>query len=119
MTRGRGLLTGVLALGLLLGAVPSASASFHIMKIREVSGGAAASGRSYVELQMYTAFQTLVDDHSIAVYDADGQTDGDPAVDPVEECVIDGVLPNTNLNGDSQRTILVGDTAVTGAGRRV
>jgi hypothetical protein len=59
---------------------PTASATFHLMRIREVYPGSSASPSSeYVELQMYSAGQNLVGGHSLRTYDAGGsliQTNG-------------------------------------------
>jgi hypothetical protein len=49
-----------LALVGLSGTASSASASFHEMKIREVSSGTGTSDSSYVEVQMYAPGQTFL-----------------------------------------------------------
>jgi hypothetical protein len=54
------LLTFALALVGLAGAASSASATFHLTKIREVSSGTGAADSSYVEIQMYSAFQNFL-----------------------------------------------------------
>jgi len=72
--RARSALLGlaVIACTLVLGASP-ASATFHLMKIREVYPGSSASPEAeYVELQMYASGQNLVGGHSIDFLDAAG-----------------------------------------------
>jgi hypothetical protein len=55
----------------------SASATFHEMWIREIYPGSAAQPSSeYVELQMWSAGQHLVDGHSITFYNAGGASLG-------------------------------------------
>jgi hypothetical protein len=54
-------------------AVPAAQASFHLIKVREVYPGSAAHPNSdYVELQMYSSGQNLVQLGNLKVYDAAG-----------------------------------------------
>ena len=54
-----------------------ASATFHLMQIREVYPASAANpGSEYVELQMYAAGQNLVAGHSIVAYNAAGAVVG-------------------------------------------
>jgi hypothetical protein len=61
---------GVLVLGLL---PASAAATFHEMWIREIYPGSAAQKNSeYVELQMWSAGQHLVEGHSISFYGLGG-----------------------------------------------
>jgi len=68
------------ALGL---AASPAAATFHLMEIREVYPGSAASpGAEYVELQMYAAGQNLVGGHFLRTYGPTGSvlaTDTFPA----------------------------------------
>jgi hypothetical protein len=92
-------LATVLVLSALLPS--AASASFHEMKVREVFPGAGTSG--YVELQMYAAGQNLVTGHDITTYNAAGAQ-----IDDFE-------FPGIVSNGQSQRTILVGGSAIPGA----
>lgn len=83
-----------------MGAIASsAGAAFHFMSIREVG-----SGPDYVELQMYAPGQNFVDGHTIQTFDNAGNPIGTPFVFPPGA--------NTTLNGDNQRTILVGEAAV-------
>lgn len=73
-------------------ATGSASAAFHLMKIREVGK---ANPVDYVELQMYESGQNLVDGRYIRTYDGNG------VLDTTFE------LPSNVASGQSQRTILV------------
>jgi len=62
------------ALVLAIAAAPApARAAFHLMKVVEVFGGTPASpSAQYVVLQMYSAGQTVVDNHAVTLYDAAG-----------------------------------------------
>jgi hypothetical protein len=61
---------------LLLGAAPAA-ATFHLMQIREVYPGSAATPEAeYVELQMWASGQNLVEGHVLRSYDATGNVSG-------------------------------------------
>jgi hypothetical protein len=97
-----GTLAGALAVLIAIAAVPTgASAAFHLMKVREVfpSPGDA----DFVELQMFDSGQHVVIGHPIQIYDADGAvTHTFP-------------MPSNVGNGDSQRTVLIGDTTAAGA----
>jgi hypothetical protein len=58
--------------GVVLTAAP-ASATFHLMLVREIYPGSSASPEAeYVELQMYASGQNLVSGHSIDFFDAAG-----------------------------------------------
>ena len=58
--------------GLVL-ASSAAQAAFHLMKVVEVfPGTVAAPNAQYVVLQMYSAGQTFVSGHSVAIFDANG-----------------------------------------------
>src|SRR4051794_26880430 len=48
-----------------------ASASFHLNKIREITGDTAGGNQSYIELQMYASGENFVSGHNITVWDAD------------------------------------------------
>lgn len=87
----------------------SASADFHLTKIREIAGETAASNISYIELQMYAPGQNLVSGHSITFWDQDGQVLGIPQ--PVQSLMLTGPNPPS---GQNQRTILIGDVGVVG-----
>lgn len=77
------------------GAVP-ASASFHLMKIREVFAGAAGNAQAqYVELQMYSSGQNFVTGHKVTIFKADGTPAGE------------FTFPAGVANGANQATILV------------
>jgi hypothetical protein len=57
--------------------VPAASATFHLMQIREVYPGSAASpGAEYVELQMWAEDQNHVGGHLLRTYNAVGGVTG-------------------------------------------
>jgi len=102
---GRHILLGF-ALALLAAAflAPAASASFHLISIREAYPGSAASPDSgYVELQMYASGQQFVKGHSLTLYDAEGSLTGTFA------------LSSNVASGASQATVLVGDSGVEGA----
>ena len=81
----------------------AASATFHLIKIREVYPDAAAR-RHYVELQMFAAFQNLVGGHSVGIYNAGGYYINSPYV-----------LPGNVSNGQTQRTVLIGNSGVAAA----
>ena len=82
-----------------------ASAAFHLMKVSEVYPGTlACPDCSFVELQMYAGGQNLVGGHSVRVYSMSG------AVVPVAT----STFPSNAPNGQTQRTILVGDVSVPG-----
>lgn len=67
----------LLALAVLAGTAPSASATFHLMQIREVyPGSLAAPGSEYVELQMWAEGQNRVGGHVLRTYDAAGTPTG-------------------------------------------
>jgi hypothetical protein len=87
----------------------AAGANFHLMKIREIAGEQMTNDQSYIELQMYEPGQNQVAGHKITFWDADALVLGMPV--PVAELTIAGPNPP---NAQSQRTILVGDAAVTG-----
>jgi len=86
------------ALSGLLAAPPSARATFHEMSIREVYPGG-ADNASYVELQMWAAFQNFVGGHRLVAYDPTGK-----AIDDV-------ALAADVKNGTNQSTVLVADTS--------
>lgn len=79
-TPGRAALALALACGWLALSAPAASATFHLMSIREVYPGTAAEpGSEYVELQMYASGQTLVAGHVVRIYGASGAVTGEDA----------------------------------------
>jgi hypothetical protein len=92
------LASAALATGLL--AAAPASATFHLIKVREVFPGTAAQPQSgYVELQAYSAFQNQVYAGMLQIYNADGSLASSfmPSLPP---------LPRT----DNQMTVLIADS---------
>ncbi len=87
-----------LALASLATWAPSASATFHLISVREVYPGSAASATAeeaeYVELQMYSSDQNLVGEHILATYSASG-------------VATKNVLAADVPNGATQSTILL------------
>jgi hypothetical protein len=93
-------LTGAITL---LSAAP-ASAIYHLVKIREVSPETGEPANdAFIELQMYAPGQNSVSAHTIRIYNAAGSN--------VTQRILMGPDP---ANGQSQRTILIGDTGVPG-----
>lgn len=88
----------VALLGLLL--VPAASATFHLIQVREVYLGSALAPESkYVELQMYSSGQNLVGGHTLRTYDDTGKPIGSSTL-------------SANVSGDAnQSTILLATAA--------
>jgi hypothetical protein len=86
------------ALAAFAALAPTAGASFHLIKVREVYPG--TQNDSYVELQMYAAGQTFLSGHSMTLY---GPT---------------GTLTHTSTfssgvaGADNQRTVLIGAPGV-------
>jgi len=78
---------------------PAASADFHLMKVREVALNLGPDN-AYIELQMYAPGQTNVGTHSISFWTATGTLS------------TNFTIPGPVANGESQRTILIGDTGV-------
>jgi Ca2+-binding RTX toxin-like protein len=86
----------------LTGAYSSnASADHHLIKVSEVHNGAAITG-DYAELQMYADGQNLLGGHYIRFLDEAGAA------------LAEYPLPNVAF-GETQRTVLVGNTGVAGA----
>ena len=76
MVKGLAAIVAVGCWALALGAAP-ASATFHLMMVREVyPGSAAAPEAEYVELQMWQSGQNLVAGHVLRSYDATGTVTG-------------------------------------------
>jgi Ca2+-binding RTX toxin-like protein len=86
-----------------------AQGSFHLNKIREISGSTAGSNSAYIELQMYANGENFVAGHNITLWNANAVVGG--GVNPVATIPLSGPNPP---NGQSQRTILIGDTGVAG-----
>ena len=99
------IVAGCLVAGIALAAAPgTATASFHLMKIREVSIGSTGAGfnDAFVELQMYQGGQQFVSGKELRFYDASGDLSAT------------FTFPGSAASGQSQRTILVGDSGVPG-----
>lgn len=96
---GRIAAAATLALAGIAVVAPAADADFHFMKIREVFLGNGNPNAAFIELQMYAAGQTNVTGHNVRVYQADGSE--------AAAFALTGPVPN----GETQRTILIGDTA--------
>jgi hypothetical protein len=90
--------------GLLVIPAP-ASADHHFMVIREFFPGSAAvlEDDAFVELQMYSSGQNAVDTHFVSFHESNGANE--PAA----------IFEDNVLNGQNQRTILIGDDEVPGA----
>jgi hypothetical protein len=97
------------ALAVTLAVATAAHGSFHLNKIREITGDTAGGNQSYIELQMYASGENFVAGHNITVWDADGLLLGNPV--PIQTHPLTGPNPP---NGSTQSTILIGDTAVPG-----
>ena len=80
----------------------SASASFHLIKIKEVYLGAAGQD-AFIELQMHAAGQNQVTGHKVDFYTAAGGLLGSSPL-----------FPDSVPNGQNQRTILIADEGVPG-----
>jgi hypothetical protein len=89
----------------LLFAAPSANAAFHLMKVVEVYPGAsnANPNDAFIELQMFSPGQNQVATHKVDAYTANGTL------------LASFTLPGNVANGESQRRVLIGDTAAGGA----
>jgi hypothetical protein len=86
-----------LALAGLAVFVPTASAAYHQMKVREVHEGGATEA-DYVELQMYQSGQNFVSGHSVVTYDGGGNE------------FVTFTFPSSVANDQNQRTILLAST---------
>jgi len=80
---------------------PSAQATFHLIKVREVHPG--QSDDSYVELQMYAAGQSLLGGHSLTLYNSSGSL------------VHTSTFSSSVAHSANQQTVLVGDSSVQSA----
>jgi hypothetical protein len=91
-------ITALLLAGLVvaLAAAPGAQATFHLIKVREVYPGSAED--SYVELQMFSAGESLLSGHSMTVYDSSGTL--------VHKSTFSSSVPNSQ----NQATVLIGDS---------
>jgi hypothetical protein len=101
MRRG-GVVGGALTLGVAIGALllfaPLASATFHLIKVREVHPSSGED--AYVELQMFAGGQNFLTTHSMTVYNAAGSL------------VHSSTFSSTVPKAENQRTVLIGDSAV-------
>jgi len=99
--RRAGFAVPLLVVLLVLLAAPAANASFHLMKVREVYP---AGDASYVELQMFSAGESLVAGHHLVNYNANGSVAND------------FTLPtNVSPGSPSNSTILIADSGYTAA----
>jgi hypothetical protein len=106
-------LAAALAVGGGFTLASSASADFHLTKIRQISGeGGASRDTSYVQLQMYAPGQNLVSGHQITIWDQDALVLGQPV--PVSSGILPPLSGPNPPFADNQRTILIGDSAVPG-----
>ena len=96
----------VLTLAGLAGAATSASATFHFMKIREVSAGTGAPDSSYLEVQMYAPFQNFL-------------SNGAALLTCNSNCSTTHMFsPFANVaNGNSQDTVVFGDSGLASASK--
>ncbi len=95
MARMRNAVAGLVSLVVLL-AAKTAWAAFHLMKITEVFPGSNVSPNAqYIELQMYSAGQNLVANHTVTVYSAAGTA------------ISTYTFPANVANGANQATILI------------
>jgi hypothetical protein len=101
MRRYRGVVIGLAALLAVLVAAPAASASFHLIKISEVSADSDGGG-GFIELQMIASGQTFLTGRTITTYKANGAVDTTSA------------LTSDADNGQNQRTYLIGANLFTG-----
>jgi hypothetical protein len=95
-------LIGALAVTGLMGLASTAQADHHLIMVREVHRGATPQG-DYIMLQMFADGQNVaLNTHYIDILGTDGQAGAEYP------------LP-TGMIGQSQRTILIGNTGVAGA----
>jgi hypothetical protein len=88
--------TALLALCLSALQAASAAATFHLIQVREVYPGSAASPNSeYIELQMWSGDQNHVGGHFLRSYDASGGV------------VATSAFPSALANGSNQSTLLL------------
>jgi hypothetical protein len=86
-----------IALAALVVAPSTASATFHLMSVKEIYPGDTTNGANaeFVELQMYSSGQTQVSGHKLIFYNASGQVSAQPS------------FGASVTHGDSQRTVLM------------
>jgi hypothetical protein len=98
-------LLAIAAAGLLLGA-SSASATFHLIKVREISPGTDGLDNSYIEVQMYAGYQSFLSNGAalaICNSNCSSMTTYSSFADVA--------------NGSNQDTVLFGDTGVSSGGK--
>jgi hypothetical protein len=94
-------MAGIAAAVLVLSMPAAASAAFHLVMVREVFAGGTDS--DFIELQMPSAGENLVGGHELDVYNASG-------------ALVDTIIPGMSApSGQTQRSILFGDTGVQAA----
>lgn len=96
-----------LASVVLAGAASSADATFHLMKIREVSAGTGPADSSYAEVQMYAPFQNFL-------------SYGATLVTCTSTCTSNvlSFAPFANVaHGDNQDTVVFGDNGLPAGSR--
>jgi hypothetical protein len=100
------LLVLALALVALAGTASSAMATFHLMKIREVSSGTGPADSSYVEVQMEAPFQNFL-------------SNGAQLLTCNSDCsTMHTFSPFTDVaNGNSQDTVVFGDSGLPSGSR--
>lgn len=105
---GRIVLLTVLTVAATLAWAAPASAIYHLVKVREVSPETSPSANNaFVELQMYFPGQNNINTHTLRFYNAAGTA--------VSGRLIQGDTPDADPpNGQSQRTILIGDDRTPG-----
>ncbi len=96
--RGLRLVSPLLVAAILLAFAPSAQATFHLIKVREVYAG--SSNDSYVELQMYAGGQGFLSGHAMTLYNTSGTL------------VHSSTFSSGVANAANQQTVLIGDTNV-------
>jgi hypothetical protein len=91
----------------LAGMASSASATFHLIKIREVSSGTGVADSSYVEVQMYAPFQNFLSNGAELA-----------ACNNTCSIVPATFSPFSDVaNGNNQDTVLFGDSGIASGGK--
>jgi hypothetical protein len=100
LTRLAGALGVVVAASLL--AAPVASATFHLMKIREISPGTNGQDDSFVEVQMYAPFQNFLANGAALLVCNSNCTPSPVTISPFANVA----------SGDTQDTVVFGDSGL-------
>lgn len=95
------------AAAVLLLTAPAASATFHFMKIREISPGTDGQDDSYVEVQMYAPLQNFLSGGSALLVCNSNCTPTPTTISPFANVA----------NGNSQNTVVFGDSGVPSGSR--